>query len=292
MSMMMKNKVIAVVGATASGKTDYAINLAKKIDGEIVSADSRLVYKDMNVGTAKPTCDEMQGIPHYMIDVVEPTFDYSAGIYARQAKKIINDIISRGKTPILAGGTGLYFNIVLNNYNLPEIEPNYELRDELSKYTFDQLYDILKKLDQNAVSNLEQNDKKRAIRYIEIIRGTGLPLDSARGRSEEEFDIEWIGLNFPRDILYERINKRVDLMIEEGLIDETKYLLSKYGRVPNIIDTIGYREMIWMLDGLLSFEDAVNKLKQNTRNYAKRQLTWFRRNELIKWNFYPEKLKK
>ena len=156
----MKNKVIAVVGATASGKTAYAIDLAKKIDGEIVSVDSRLVYKDMNIGTAKPTPDEMSGVPHHMIDLVEPTFDFSAGIYAVEAKKRIKDILSRGKTPIMAGGTGLYFNIVLNNYDLPEIEPNYELRKELSELTFNQLFDILHELDSDAVNEVEQNDKK------------------------------------------------------------------------------------------------------------------------------------
>ena len=198
----MKNKVIAVVGATASGKTAYAIDLAKKIDGEIVSADSRLVYKDMNIGTAKPTFDEMREVPHYMIDLVEPTFDFSAGIYATDAKKHIKEILSRGKTPIMAGGTGLYFNIVLNNYDLPELEPNYELRKELSKLTFNQLFDILLELDPDAVNEVEQNDKKRIIRYIEVIKGTGLPLNKARGKSEEEFEIEWIGLNFPREILY------------------------------------------------------------------------------------------
>lgn len=288
----MKNKVIAVVGATASGKTAYAIDLAKKIDGEIVSADSRLVYKDMNIGTAKPTFEEMREVPHYMIDLVEPTFDFSAGIYATEAKKCIKEILSRGKTPIMAGGTGLYFNIVLNNYDMPEIEPNYELRKELSKLTFNQLFDILLELDPDAVNEVEQNDKKRIIRYIEVIKGTGLPLNKARGKSEEEFEIEWIGLNFPREILYERINKRVDLMIENGLVDETKNLISKYGRVPNITDTIGYREMIWAIDGVMSFDEAVDKLKQNSRNYAKRQLTWFRKNPNIKWNCYPEKKKK
>ena len=288
----MKNKVIAVVGATASGKTAYAIDLAKKIDGEIVSADSRLVYKDMNIGTAKPTFEEMREVPHYMIDLVEPTFDFSAGIYATEAKKHIKEILSRGKTPIMAGGTGLYFNIVLNNYDLPELEPNYELRKELSKLTFNQLFDILLELDPDAVKEVEQNDKKRIIRYIEVINGTGLPLNKARGKSEEEFEIEWIGLNFPREILYERINKRVDLMIENGLVDETKNLLTKYGRVPNITDTIGYREMIWAIDGVMSFDEAIDKLKQNSRNYAKRQLTWFRKNADIKWNCYPEKKKK
>lgn len=286
----MKNKVVAVVGATASGKTAYAIELAKKLDGEIISADSRLVYKDMNIGTAKPTPEEMGGIPHYMIDVVEPTEDFTAGLYAEKAKKHIKEILSRGKTPVVAGGTGLYFNILFNKYDLPEVQPDYKLREDLSKLPFNELYDILKNLDQNA--EIEQNDKKKAIRYIEIIKGTGLPISKACGKSECEFDVEWIGLNFPREVLYDRINKRVDLMIENGLVEETKFLLKKYGRIPNITDTIGYREIISALDKEITFDEAVDKLKQNSRNYAKRQLTWFRKNPNINWNHYPEKMKK
>lgn len=290
---MKKNKVVAVVGATASGKTAYAVELAKQINGEIISADSRLVYKGMNIGTAKPVLDEMQGIPHYMIDIVEPDINYSAGLYAKEAKKHVNDILSRGKIPIVAGGTGLYFRILLENYDLPDVEPDYKLREELAKLSFDELYGMLAKLDKNAVTKIERNDKKKIIRYIEIVKLTGLPISKACGKNDNnEFDIEWIGLNFPREELYERINKRVDLMIEQGLVEETKYLLKKYGRIPNIVDTIGYKEIISYLDGELTLDEAKDKLKQNTRNYAKRQLTWFRKNENINWNCYPEKKKK
>ncbi len=290
---MKNNKVIAIVGATASGKTAYAVELAQKIDGEIISADSRYVYKGLDIGTAKPSIDERKGIPHYMIDIVEPDFNYSAGLYAKQAKECIKDVLSRGKTPIVAGGTGLYIRVLLENYDLPNIEPDYKLRDELAKLSFDELYDILYGLDKESAESVERNDKKKLIRYIEVVKLTGLPLSKARGKKDEdEFDIEWIGLNFPREELYERINKRVDLMIDEGLIDETKNLLSKYGRIPNIVDTIGYREIIAYLDGDISLGRAKELLKQNTRNYAKRQLTWFRKNENIKWNCYPEKKKK
>lgn len=290
---MKNNKVIAIVGATASGKTAYAVDLAQKIDGEIISADSRYVYKGLDIGTAKPGIDERKGIPHYMIDIVEPDFNYSAGLYAKQAKECIKDILSRGKTPIVAGGTGLYLRVLLENYDLPNIEPDYNLRDELAKLSFDELYDILYKLDKESAESVARNDKKKLIRYIEVVKLTGLPLSKARGKKDEdEFDIEWIGLNFPREELYERINKRVDLMIDEGLIEETKNLLNKYGRIPNIVDTIGYREIISYLDGETSLERAKELLKQNTRNYAKRQLTWFRKNENIKWNCYPEKKKK
>lgn len=288
----MNNRVIAVVGATASGKTSYAIELAKKINGEIISADSRLVYKGMDIGTAKPTIDEMQEIPHYMIDVVEPEYNYSVGLYVKEAKKHITDIISRGKVPIVVGGTGLYFRVLLENYDLPDVKPDYELRKELSSYPYEELLEMLTKLDEKAANSVEKNDKKKLIRYIEIIKLAGKPLDLVRGVKEKEFNVEWVGLNFPREILYDRINKRVDLMIEQGLIDETKKLLQKHGRISNITDTIGYREVLSYLDGELSLDEAKDKLKQNTRNYAKRQLTWFRKNEQINWNCYPDRKKK
>lgn len=286
-------KVIAVVGATASGKTSYAIELAKQINGEIISADSRLVYKGMDIGTAKPTVEERQGIPHHLIDVVEPEENYSAGWYAKDARECTKDIISRGKTPIIAGGTGLYFRILLENYDLPEMNADYELREELSSKSFEELFEILSRLDEKAANSVEQNDKKKLIRYIEIVKHTGKPLHLARGiKDEKEFEVEWIGLNYPREELYDRINRRVDLMVEQGLIEETKQLLEKHGRIPNIVDTIGYREIISYLDGELSLDEAKDKLKQNTRNYAKRQLTWFRKNEEINWNCYPDKKKK
>lgn len=292
MRVEMNNRVIAVVGATASGKTSYAIELAKKINGEIISADSRLVYKGMDIGTAKPTIDEMQEIPHYMIDVVEPEYNYSVGLYVKEAKKRITDIISRGKVPIVVGGTGLYFRVLLENYDLPDVKPDYELRKELSSYSYEELLEMLTKLDEKAANSVEKNDKKKLIRYIEIIKLAGKPLDLVRGVKEKEFNVEWVGLNFPREILYDRINKRVDLMIEQGLIDETKKLLQKHGRISNITDTIGYREVLSYLDGELSLDEAKDKLKQNTRNYAKRQLTWFRKNEQINWNCYPDRKKK
>ena len=287
-----KNKVIAVVGATASGKTAYAVELAGRVNGEIISADSRLVYKGLDIGTAKPDMDERFGIPHYMIDIVEPEVDYSVGLYANEARNIIEDIISRGKTPVIAGGTGLYFRILLENYDLPKINPDYELREALSKLSFSELYEMLVNLDAEAAKLLVQNDKRRAIRFIEIVKLTGSPVSEARGLKEPEFEVEWIGLNYPREELYDRINRRVDLMIEQGLVDETQNLLSKHGRISNIINTIGYREILSYLDGELTLEEAKDKLKQNTRNYAKRQLTWFRKNPDIKWNCYPDRKKK
>lgn len=286
---MKKNKVIAIVGATASGKTAYSIELAKKVNGEIISADSRLVYKGFDIGTAKPTLEERDGILHYLIDIVEPEVDYSVGLWAKEAENCIDEIISRGKVPIIVGGTGLYFRILLENYDLPKVEPNYDLRRELETLTFEELQTRLASKDPETASRIEKNDKKKIIRALEIVETLNLPMSEARGvKDSSPYEVEWHGRNFPREELYERINKRVDLMIETGLIEETKNLLEKHGRIPNLIDTIGYREIIEYLDGKLDLKGACDILKQNTRRYAKRQLTWFRKNTMIDWNYYPE----
>ena len=289
--MMNKPKVIAVVGATASGKTAYAVSLAQKINGEIVSADSRLVYKGFDIGTAKPTIEERGGIEHHLIDIVEPEIDYSAGLWVKDAQNSVQKIISKGKTPIIAGGTGLYFRLLLENYQMPDVKPDKKLRAELEKLSFDELKQRLKKSDKAAADRIFDNDKKKLIRYIEIVEKSGLTLDIARGKYAKcPYEIEWIGLNFPRAELYQRINRRVDLMIENGLVNETQKLLKKHGRIPNLVDTIGYREIINYLDGKFDLKTASDLLKQNSRRYAKRQLTWFRANEKIKWNVYPEKI--
>lgn len=291
-SMEKKVKVIAVVGATASGKTAYSIELAKKIDGEIISADSRLVYKGFNIGTAKPTLEEREGIPHHLIDIVEPEFDYSAGLYKEDARKKIFEISAKGKIPIIAGGTGLYLDILLKNYDLPQIEANKHLRQKLSQLENEELYGLLKSKDSEGADSINENDRKKIIRALEIINETGKPLNETRGINKEEFEVQWIGRNFERNILYERIDKRVDVMVEEGLVEETKNLLANHGRIPNLVNTIGYREIIGYLDNKYSLDEAKDLLKKNTRNYAKRQLTWFRKNDKIEWNIYPEKLKR
>ena len=288
-----KIKVIAIVGATASGKTAYSIELAKRIDGEIISADSRLVYKGFDIGTAKPSLEERDGIPHYMIDIVEPEFEYSAGLYKKEADEKIQLINSKGKTPIIVGGTGLYIDILLKNYNLPQIVANHELRNKLKRLTKEELYNILQEKDYKGAQCIDPNDTKKIIRAIEIIESTGKSLEESRSKNENSnYEIEWIGKNFDRETLYKRIDTRVDLMLENGLIEETKRLLNKHGRIPNLVNTIGYREILGYIDNKYSIADASALLKKNTRNYAKRQLTWFRKNSDIKWDIYPEKLKK
>lgn len=285
-----KPKVIAVVGPTASGKTSYAVSLAHKVNGEVISADSRLVYKGFDIGTAKPSLEECEGVPHHMIDIVEAEIDYSAGLYSQDAKKAVMDILSRGKTPIVAGGTGLYFRLLLENYDVPEVPPDYELRENLSAYTYEELRRMLEKLDPRRASEIEINDKKKIIRALEMAEHLEKPLSEYK--KELEFEVEWIGLNFPREELYERINVRVEMMVKAGLVEETENLLKQYGRIKNLTCTIGYQEMIAYLDNQMTLEEAKDKLKQNSRNYAKRQLTWFRKNPLIKWNCEPVRLKK
>ena len=282
----MKPKVIAVVGPTASGKTKLAIELAHKYNGEVISADSRLVYKGFDIASAKPTIEEREGIPHHIIDIVEPEFDYSAGDYARDGKKAIEDVLSRRKTPIVAGGTGLYFRVLLEHYNLPQVDTNYELREELEQRTKEDLVEELKILDKTAYENLTPDtSKRRIIRILELIKTLQRPLSEIETQKEPEYDVEWIIPEMPsREWLYDRINKRVDIMYEQGIVDETKRLLDKHGRISNFTETIGYKEILMYLDGVWSLDVALDKLKQHTRNYAKRQLTWFRKNPNLEVN--------
>lgn len=281
----MKPKVIAVVGPTASGKTKLAIELAHKYDGEVVSADSRLVYKGFDIASAKPTMEEREGVPHHLIDIVEPEFDYSAGKYAEDAKVAIEDILSRGKMPIVAGGTGLYFRVLLENYNLPKVETDYVLRSDLEKRDKADLLAELEKLDKITYERVKDANLRRIIRALELIKLLGKPLSSVSMEKEPEYDVEWIMPEIPsREWLYERINRRVDIMVEMGVIEETQNLIKIHGRIPNIVDTIGYKEILTYLDGVATLEEALSKLKQHSRNYAKRQLTWFRRNPNLEIN--------
>lgn len=273
-----KKRVIAIAGPTASGKTKLAIDMAKEVGGEVISADSRLVYKGFNIATAKPSIEEMDGVVHHMIDVVEPEYDFSVADFKDRAEVLIDEIISRGKTPIVAGGTGLYFRILLENYALPKIECIPELRSELEQLSNEELYEELKIKDPVYAQKVHPNNKVRLVRVLEVIRTLNKPFSEAVGLKEPEYDVKWV---FPqiesREVLYDRINRRVDLMLEMGILDETKYLLQKHGRIKNLIGTIGYQEMIAYLDDECDLETALETLKMNTRRYAKRQLTWFRR---------------
>ena len=274
---MDKKHVIAIAGPTASGKTRLAIDIAKEINGEVISADSRLVYRGFNIAAAKPTDIEMEGVPHHLIDIVEPEHNYSVAEFKDDASKKIDEIISRGKTPIVAGGTGLYFRILLENYALPKIECKPELRAELEKLSNDELYNEILIKDPVYAQKVHPNNKIRLVRVLEVIRTLNKPFSEACGLKEPEYDVEWI---FPkiksREELYARINRRADIMLKEGIVEETEALLKKHGRIKNITGTIGYQEIIEYLDGKVSLTEAIENLKMNTRRYAKRQLTWFR----------------
>lgn len=281
----MKTKVIAIVGPTASGKTKMAIDLAKEINGEIISADSRYVYRGFDIASAKPTMEERDGVPHHLIDIVEPEIDYSVADFYDDAKTAIEDIVSRGKTPIVAGGTGLYFRVLLETYDLPRVEANPELRAELELREREDLLEELKKLDLKGYEKVKEANKRRIVRALEVTKILGKPFSEASVEKEPEYEVDWRMPHIEsREILYERINKRVDLMVEQGLIEETKTLLAKHGRIKNFTCTIGYQEILTYLDGEASLDEALDKLKQHTRNYAKRQLTWFRKNPALNVN--------
>jgi tRNA dimethylallyltransferase len=280
-----KHKIIAIVGPTASGKSNFAINIAQNVNGEIISADSRLVYRGFDIASAKPSLQEQTLIKHHLIDIVEPEFDYSVANFFDDAKIAIKNIVAQEKTPIIAGGTGLYFRILLEDFDMPRVAPNYELRAQLENLESQELHKILQGLDAASAEKIHFNNKVKIIRAIEVCKALNKPHSQVTGRKEPEFDVEWIGLNpNDRNDLYEKINTRVDEMIKKGLIEETKKLLSKHGKIPNLINTIGYKEIIEYLDGETTLEHAICNIKKNTRHYAKRQLTWFRKNKLINWN--------
>lgn len=286
---MQKETVIVIGGPTASGKTALSIELAKKINGEIVSADSMQIYKEMNIGTAKPEKEEMQGIKHYLIDFVNPNERYSVADYKRDAKKAIREIIQKGKTPIVVGGTGLYIDSLIYEIEYPEIEIDLNYRDKLeqeaSEHGLDSLYERAKKIDEVATNKISKNDKKRIFRILEIYHQTGktkteLEINS---RKEPEFNYKIFAINMDRKILYERIDKRVDIMIEKGLIDEVKNIYKKYEKFPTSMQALGYKEVVDYLEEKVSKEQMIEKIKQESRRYAKRQLTWFRKNKETIW---------
>ena len=248
----MKPKVIVIVGPTASGKTSLSIELAKKINGEIVSCDSMQIYKDMDIGSAKPTKEEMQGIKHYIIDEVSPTERFSVARYKQEAEGAIEEILQKGKTPIVVGGTGLYANSLIYGIEYDDIKLDEKYREELMKIAetqegLEKLYEEAKKIDKKAMEKISQNDKKRIIRILEIYKATGknkTEQEIQSRKNEVKYDYKVFGINIERPILYERINKRVDIMLEQGLIDEVKKLIKKYPEFPTAMQAIGYKEIV------------------------------------------------
>ena len=281
---MQKSKVIVICGPTASGKTSLSIELAKKINGEIVSCDSMQIYKDMTIGTAKPTIDEMQGIKHFLIDFVSPEERYSVADYKRDATKAIKEIIQKNKVPIIVGGTGLYLEAIIYNIEYNEIETDLKYRAELEKIEeaegLEKLYNLANKIDKKAMEKISHNDKKRIFRVLEIYHSTGktkTELEIESRKNEPEFDYLLFGITMDREKLYDRINRRADIMMDQGLIGEVENLLKKYNEFPTAMQGLGYKEVVEYLKGITTKEEMIEKIKQETRRYAKRQLTWFRK---------------
>ena len=287
---MQKEKVIVICGPTASGKTALSIELAKQINGEIVSADSMQIYKDMNIGTAKPTKEEMQEIRHYLIDFVSPDERYSVADYKQDAKKAIREILKKGKVPIIVGGTGLYVDSLIYEIEYPNIEFDEKYREKLEKEVeengLEELYEKAKEIDIEAIKKISKNDKKRILRILEIYHATGknkTEQEIESRKNEVEFDYKVYALNWDREKLYERINKRVDIMLEQGLIEEVKNVYEKYNEFPTAMQGLGYKEVVEYLENKMSKEEMIEKIKQETRRYAKRQMTWFRKNKQTIW---------
>ncbi len=283
---MDKPTVIVIAGPTASGKSKLAIELAKKVNGEIISADSMQIYKDMNIGTAKVSKEEMQDIKHYMIDVISPEERYSVSAYKKDAEKCIKEILSKGKTPIICGGTGLYINSLIYGIEFREEKIDEEYRNELNKIAengrLDELYNKALEIDPEAMKKISKNDKKRIIRILEIYKKTGktkTQQDIESRKNGVEYNYKVFVINMDRELLYDRINKRVDQMINEGLIEEVKAILKKYKKFPTAMQGLGYKEVVNYLQGNVSKEEMVEEVKMETRRYAKRQITWFKKNK-------------
>lgn len=283
-------KILCVVGPTASGKTAYAIELAKGNNGEIVSCDSMQIYTYMNIGTAKATAEERAEVPHHMIDFVDPNRDYSVADFVTDARACIAEILSRGKMPVLCGGTGLYIDSVLKSVEFSPQKRDDKLRDELWKKAeqdgAESVYEILKELDPIEADKVHYNNVKRVIRAIEICKTTGMTKTEADKLSigKPMYNPTIYGLNMPREKLYERIDSRVDVMVEQGLEGEVRQLLNMgIRRDSTAMQAIGYKELVRYIDGLCDFETAIEDIKRESRRYAKRQLTWFRRNPDIIW---------
>lgn len=287
---MEKQKVIVICGPTASGKTGLSIELAKKINGEIISCDSMQIYKDMTIGTAKPTIEEMDGIKHYLIDCVSPEERYSVADYKKDAIKAIKEVLQKGKVPIVVGGTGLYIESLLYGIEFNEIKVDLQYRKKLGeieeKEGLDTLYELATKIDEEAIKKISRNDRKRIYRILEIYHSTGktkTELEIESRKNGPEFDYILFGITMDREKLYDRINKRVDIMIQNGLIEEVKELLKKYKSFPTAMQGLGYKEVVSYLDGEYSKEEMIEKIKMETRRYAKRQLTWFRKYKELIW---------
>ena len=285
------NKIICIAGPTASGKTALAVELAKRTNGEVVSCDSMQIYRRMDIGTAKPTKEEMQGIVHHMIDVCEPDEDFSVSRYCAIASPIVDDIVARGKTAIIAGGTGLYMDSLIRGNDFapfPSTGMRQRLEEQADKNGMEAMLDLLQSVDPDSAARLHLADRKRIIRALEVYYETGETITAHNLKTQSippKYQPLWLGLDFAdREELYRRIDLRVDIMLRQGLVDEIRALLSE--GIPakcTAMQAIGYKEFVAALDGRCSIEEAADEVRKGSRHYAKRQLTWFRRNKAIHW---------
>lgn len=286
----MKPIVYVIGGPTASGKSKLAVELAKKVNGEIISADSMQIYKEMNIGTAKVNKEEMQGVQHYLVDFVSPDERYSVSNFKKDAEKAIEEILEKGKTPIVVGGTGLYIDSLIYGIEFQNEEVDLEYREKLNKIAdekgLESLYKKAQEIDPEAMKKISINDRKRIIRVLEIYHKTGktkTEQELQSRKNEVKYEYKVFAITMDREKLYERIEKRVDFMIEQGLIEEVKQILEKYHTFPTAMQGLGYKEVVEYLEGSCTKEEMIEKIKKETRHYAKRQLTWFRKNKEIIW---------
>ncbi len=283
--------LVVIVGPTAVGKTEVSIRVARKIGGEIISGDSMQVYKHMDIGTAKPTRKEMAGIPHHMIDIVEPDEEFSVARFQKMVGEHIVNINQKGKIPIMVGGTGLYVRAVLEHYDFSPPGGDTDKREELLETARQKgneyLVNLLKEVDPASAQRIHHNDTRRLVRALEVYYTTGRPISHFQYNTEElppKYNLAYFGLTMSRPNLYRKIEQRVDLMLARGLVDEVKRLLQMgFGPQSTAMQALGYKEIFAYLNGLYSLEEAVDLIKRDTRRFAKRQMTWFRRDSRIRW---------
>lgn len=286
---MEKTKIICVVGATASGKTDLAVKLAKAVNGEIISADSMQVYKNMPIATAVATKEEQDGVPHHLVEFLDTDQTFSVADFVERAKVLIDEITARGRVPIVAGGTGLFVDSLVKNISFSQVGSNAEIRNELAEKSNEELFEKLLELDPKSAEDIHPNNRKRVIRALELcMSGTSKTEQNENSMLiDSPYDALYIGIGYKdRQKLYDRINKRVDLMLDAGLENEARQMLGKQGLTAR--QAIGHKELQPYIDGNITLDEAVEGLKRETRRYAKRQLTWFRRNENINWLYADE----
>lgn len=280
---MKKGKIIVILGQTSTGKSDFAVEIAKQIDGEIISADSRQIYKGMDLGTGKITKKEMKGIPHHLLDIISPKKIFSVTDFQKKAFKTINEITKREKIPIICGGTGFYIDAVVNGVIFPEVPPNKELREKLSKKSTLELFEILKKLDKERALNIDAKNGVRLIRAIEIVKALG-KVPKIKTSSENNFDVIKIGLTIPDEILKEMIKKRMLLRIKKGMIKEVENLHNSGISWKRMNDLgLEYRYVSIYLQNKITKDEMIEKLNTEIWHFAKRQKTWFKRDKSIIW---------